>query len=369
MKNISGAINRVSSLLLAVTIISGCQSTATPTTFSNYEARLNANHSGLESLKSIGLHINFRRYQLVQTTYDPSGYTKPTEKKIPKFGDFSFSERKFTGKHYNDLLNLSFLNMAMSNCASTRNNSDPLNCRVIEYTITDENAHRNYLAKMVKKDFNRFESAIKSLEKIDVSVGQLSSEERELWKNAVLDKFSKRMSFFSALVALESLGELSLSEHRGLISAYFEKEQRTLEAKKIKEKQKNERRLKAFERQKQRAKKEAERAAQVEAAKKLINDPTKIGHTFCKDGVIEYIGFRHHWGNQTTVEKQSTDGQMKATLEGLSPDKKMVRLRSQGYASKESFQYKSGTTPSLGSLSVPVGQIFWDNKSEWYYCQ
>ena len=102
-------------------------------------------------------------------------------------------------------------------------------------------------------------------------------------------------------------------------------------------------------------------------AKQLINDPNMIGHKFCRDGQLKYIGLvnyvgRANWGSLT--EK----GQMQATLEGLSPDKKMAKLRSIGYAISGTLQYKNDTTPSLDGLSIPSGQVFWDKKSHWYSC-
>lgn len=96
----------------------------------------------------------------------------------------------------------------------------------------------------------------------------------------------------------------------------------------------------------------------------VLRNPDSVGEKVCRDGSMKYIG--QTYSGWAEFERP---GQLQAFIEGHSPDMNRVKLRISGHAlSDGTLRYKSGTNPSLGGISVPLGTIVWESVNNWYPC-
>jgi hypothetical protein len=328
-------------------ILSGCN--ATPETFSEIERGLNEGHSGLTNLKNQNFHINFKRYQVKDRQGNYSH----------KFGDFRFSFTPGNTNTSRDLINLNLLDMPMYYCYPFDG------CNYFPAEIADLQVFRNYLSSNIP--LYRFERVYYLLNKIDANLAKLDETNKKKWLEAFISMNPKSYGWGELTQILKTHADRESAEYLQFIAEDDNRKKKIEQNKeKARLKKKQERTEYLLRLSEQRAKEEKKRQG-ISRAKKLINDPNMIGHKFCRDGELQYIGLVNYvgsakWGSLTE------QGQMQATLEGLSPDKKMAKLRAIGYATSGTLQYKNDTTPSLDGLSIPSGQVFWDNKNHWYSC-
>lgn len=342
-------------------ILSGCN--ATPETFSEFENNFNKNHSGLEQLRSEGFHINFKR----MSHYRGGTHFQPKKYVGSSFVDFRFSFQNGYQKTTRDLVNLKLLDMPLSSCHDGYFGSKELVCGDNPYEITNLELYRNNLSESLHRYENFFKAVYMYLDQIDSKLSTLNPDDKKRWLTALIEMNSGGHTRKELLSILKVHAEQDSSQFLNLVAENEKRKHKiSLQAEKNRLEQQQKERERLANLQYQREQEERKQQG-IARAKKLINDPNMIGHKFCRDGELQYIGLVNYvgsakWGSLT--EK----GQMQATLEGLSPDKKMAKLRAIGYATSGTLQYKNDTTPSLDGLSIPSGQVFWDNKNHWYSC-
>ena len=238
-------------------------------------------------------------------------------------------------------------------------------CNYFPAEIADLQAFRNYLSKNIP--LYRFERVYFLLNKIDVNLANLDEENKKEWLEAFIEMNPKSYGWYELTQILKAHADRESDEYLQFISENQNRKKKIVQKKekaRLKQQQKEQERLANLQYQREQ---EARKQQGIARAKKLINDPNMVGHKFCRDGELQYIGLVSYVGSPAWGSI-SEKGQMQATLEGLSPDKKMAKLRAIGYAISGTLQYKNDTTPSLEGLSIPSGQVFWDNKSNWYSC-
>lgn len=342
-------------------LLTGCGST--PQTFIDYESKFNKVHSGLSQLKAQGFHIHFSRYQPEDRQGNYRGHA---------FGGFSLSFNEGDKNYTRDLINLELLDMPLTFCHTVWGNSDRLVCGSNSRGISDLQVFLNYLAKHLEVDSYKFLNVYRALDKIDANLAKLSETDRKKWLSALVEQNPSSYTFQYLLKVLDDQADKNTEQMLSYI-ADNEVRKKQLELKRKKDaeiaKQKKLERTRAHvARLEEQRRKERAREIGLAKAKELINDPNMIGHKFCRDGELKYIGLvnrfgRPDWGNI------GESGQMQATLEGLSPDRTKAKMRSIGYAIHSgTLEYKSDTTPSLDGLSFASGQVFWDDKKYWYSC-
>jgi hypothetical protein len=93
-----------------------------------------------------------------------------------------------------------------------------------------------------------------------------------------------------------------------------------------------------------------------------------IGAQVCRDGLLTFQSCMNPAFPSSCVPKFA-DGQLKAFLEGFSPDRTRVQLRVKSYALRAPNDYPMHSTPSLGGIAGEAGTVMWDAATNWFRCE
>jgi hypothetical protein len=99
----------------------------------------------------------------------------------------------------------------------------------------------------------------------------------------------------------------------------------------------------------------------------VLPGPDLVGARICRDGQMTFQSCMNPAYPSSCFPKK-VKGQLKAFVEGYSPDGTRLQIRIAGHGFYERNDYPMNSEPTLEGLTAQAGAVAWDEAANWYRC-